>query len=382
MISLCMIVKNESHNLLRLLESVKNHVDEIIIVDTGSTDNSIEIALQFGANISQVGWNDDFSAARNHALIQAKGDWIIVLDADEQLVVSGESLQALVKKQPEAINVLTVGIFNFINDYTVVPYGSYPRIFRNHLGIHYEGRLHEQLTYGSQKISRSEIGLLPDSIRINHYGYQNNNLDRKNRQRYIPLMEKFLEEGDISLMLLHCLFDTYQSVGNSEGAERCIDIAMDRISLSLVTGILPNDQRWLPTWLYLLGCTCIEREDLETLWLIFQRGIEWFPKYPPFYNLIGSFLARMNLCLGAIPYFEKCLQLCMEGRENLIDIGIEIYEPLKVDELELQVMWNLAMAYITVSEKELAIQTLKQIIQLSPTHELAHDQLNRLIENT
>ena len=84
-LSLCMITKNEEKNISRCLNSVKEIVDEIIIVDTGSTDNTIEIAKSYGANIYHYDWTNDFSDARNKSLEKATKDWILVLDADEEL---------------------------------------------------------------------------------------------------------------------------------------------------------------------------------------------------------------------------------------------------------------------------------------------------------
>ena len=86
-ISLCMIVKNEGHNLHRCLQSVQGFVNQIIVVDTGSEDNTVEIARSYGAEVHFFEWCDDFAAARNHSLSFATGDWILVLDADEKLVI-------------------------------------------------------------------------------------------------------------------------------------------------------------------------------------------------------------------------------------------------------------------------------------------------------
>src|SRR4051794_40673333 len=82
-LSLCMIVKNESKHLANCLESVEGVVDEIIIVDTGSTDDTVEIAKSYGAKVYHYEWNDNFSDARNESIKYATGDWILVLDADE-----------------------------------------------------------------------------------------------------------------------------------------------------------------------------------------------------------------------------------------------------------------------------------------------------------
>src|SRR3989344_3837469 len=89
-ISLCMIARNEELYLEQCLNSVKDLADEIIIVDTGSTDKTKEIAKKFGAKVFDFKWVDDFSAARNESLKHAAKDWILVLDADETLDEKGK----------------------------------------------------------------------------------------------------------------------------------------------------------------------------------------------------------------------------------------------------------------------------------------------------
>ncbi len=84
-VSLCMIVKNEEDNLPRCLESIKDIVDEIIIVDTGSTDKTVEIAKSYGAKVYYLKWNNNFSEARNESLKYATKDWILILDGDDEL---------------------------------------------------------------------------------------------------------------------------------------------------------------------------------------------------------------------------------------------------------------------------------------------------------
>src|SRR3989344_2135515 len=92
-ISLCMIAKNEEKHLEECLNSVKELVDEVIIVDTGSTDKTKQIAKKFNAKIYDFKWVDDFSAARNESLKHATKDWILVLDADE--VLDKEALKVI-----------------------------------------------------------------------------------------------------------------------------------------------------------------------------------------------------------------------------------------------------------------------------------------------
>ena len=85
LISLAMIVKNEESTIAHCLETVKPIVDEIVVIDTGSTDKTIEIAKEFGASVHQFQWCDDFSAARNESLKHCSGEWVIIIDADEAI---------------------------------------------------------------------------------------------------------------------------------------------------------------------------------------------------------------------------------------------------------------------------------------------------------
>lgn len=84
-ISACYIVKNEAENLARSIDSLQGVADEIVVADTGSTDNTMEVARQLGAAVYSFPWQEDFAAARNFALSKATGDWLILLDADEYL---------------------------------------------------------------------------------------------------------------------------------------------------------------------------------------------------------------------------------------------------------------------------------------------------------
>src|SRR5436305_12332456 len=100
-ISACLIVRNEQDNLPRCLNSLRGVVDDLIVVDTGSTDGTVEIAEQFGARVFHFPWCDDFAAARNESLSHVESDWIMWIDADDELVQSQpRALRELCARQP------------------------------------------------------------------------------------------------------------------------------------------------------------------------------------------------------------------------------------------------------------------------------------------
>lgn len=164
MVSLCMIVKNEERYLPDCLASVGPFVDEIIIVDTGSTDRTVEIAAAAGARVFREEWRDDFAAARNRSLRHAVGDWILVLDADERLVGdSGALMRDLVEVSGVAAYLVKLQCPTHGGSALgTIPLRWLPRLFRNRIGARYEGVIHECLLpslRGKGKIVYSEVTL-------------------------------------------------------------------------------------------------------------------------------------------------------------------------------------------------------------------------------
>ena len=166
-LSLCMIVKNEEINLPRCLDSVKDYVDEIIIVDTGSTDKTIEIAKQYTNKVIESPWCNDFSYSRNVSLEYATGDWILVLDADEY-IENPKVLKKDIKRKKVDAYFTTIRCFesnksllHHVDDYNV-------RLFRNKPLYKYHGIVHEQVYYA---IAFYKGNLKKSDLLIHHDGY-------------------------------------------------------------------------------------------------------------------------------------------------------------------------------------------------------------------
>lgn len=189
-LSVCMIVKDEEEHLPRCLEHISKFADEIIVVDTGSTDNTITIAQEFGAKIYYYTWRGDFAAARNESLRHATGEWILVLDADE--VISESECNNLRQFINRALgNMYKVNIYNQAVDFTDTLVNQMIRLFKNSLGFYYEGTLHEQLRLPSG----TECNISDSPICIKHYGYLPNNIEKKDKhQRNKTILENFLKD--------------------------------------------------------------------------------------------------------------------------------------------------------------------------------------------
>lgn len=192
-ISACLIVKNEEKHLDRCLSSLKGVVDEIVVVDTGSTDRTIEIAQKYGAKIGHFEWVNDFSAARNYSLSLASGDWALWIDADEELHTesSGAFVEAVMRPQFGGYYIRIVNFLDPANpasQYVHTPL----RLFRLIPEITFEGSIHEQVL---QCFDRH--GLVTATLQnalLHHYGYQANDIQEKGKiERTVSMLEKELE---------------------------------------------------------------------------------------------------------------------------------------------------------------------------------------------
>ncbi len=191
-LSLCLITKDEEKNIKRCINSVKDIADEVLVVDTGSKDRTIEFAKECGARIIETKWQDDFSKARNVALDNAKSDWILFLDADEEIakddavkikeaIDSGKSdayLLKMINFAGSTLNVVTETHFS-------------TRLYRNKKSFRYKYPIHEQVVdINTGNSLHTEV----TDIKVLHYGYLNEiRLEKNKTQRNRKLLAKYLE---------------------------------------------------------------------------------------------------------------------------------------------------------------------------------------------
>lgn len=198
-ISLCMIVRNEETNICKCLMSALPVVHEIIVVDTGSTDRTLKLAMVYGAKVLHYKWDEDFSHARNLSLEHAKGKWILILDADE--VISQQDYDIIresVKERDVAYRVVTrnytnqTSLINFIqNDDSYREekgLGWIPtlkvRLFPNDTRIRFKGNVHEMV---DESIIETDINIKTAPFFIHHYGKLDILKDRQKGEKYYQL---------------------------------------------------------------------------------------------------------------------------------------------------------------------------------------------------
>lgn len=194
LISACMMVKNEEHTLGRCLESLKGFADEIVVVDTGSTDRTVEIAKQFGARIYHHPWQHDFSLHRNQSISYAKGKWVFIIDADEELCLSNggsfkdarNTLSRLDGKYPASALLLK----DIQKGREVMQFNS-SRFFKKG-SVRYEGIVHNQPQCNGQSVFNPHVFL-------KHYGYDLTPEKKEQKfERSKTLLHKQVETNQIT----------------------------------------------------------------------------------------------------------------------------------------------------------------------------------------
>ncbi|WP_151737170.1 glycosyltransferase family 2 protein [Paenibacillus tengchongensis] len=269
-LSLCMIVKNEARHLERCLSSVQGLVAEIIVADTGSRDDSRDIARSYGAQVINIPWEEDFAKARNRSLRAATRSWILVLDADE---AAGDW-------EPEALRLLldsrqADGYFlPFIHYVGGQAEGQYVtdnicRLFRNDERIRFTGSIHEEAASSIWALPGGHIAFA--QLPVHHYGYLERELQQKDKaNRNLQLIHAALAADPHSGMLRYALGAEYYQLGQYSGAA-------DQL-LPLLPGLSPDSgyaaDLYLKTAYALQACG--RREEAGT---VYQSGLSLFPDF-------------------------------------------------------------------------------------------------------
>ncbi|MDB9307655.1 tetratricopeptide repeat protein [Aphanizomenon sp. CS-733/32] len=229
-ISLCMIVKNEETTLPKCLGSVNNFVDEIVVLDTGSTDKTPQVAQQFGAKVHHFPWNNNFSSARNEALKYVTGDWILVLDADETLTYE---IIPLLKSVVSKEEYLVINLVRQEVGSTQSPYSLVSRLFRNHPDIYFDRPYHALIDDSVTAILTQEphwqIGYLP-GVAILHTGYQKAVINEQNKYaKAAASMEEFFSSHPNDAYVCSKLGALYMQMGKINGGMELLNRGLNQL---------------------------------------------------------------------------------------------------------------------------------------------------------
>lgn len=300
-ISACIIAKNESLHIANCIRSLKFVVKEINLVDTGSSDETIQIAIHEGAIIHKYNWNDDFSAARNFAISIASQPYILMIDADEALdqatITFLEEFINRPVKEPAAVTVRSI-----IDEHRTVN-SFLTRLFPNLQQYRYKGLIHEQLYYKNQPLERVQS----TNVVLNHYGYKEAEIQKKEKiDRNLILLRKQLQIEPDSIYTRFQIGQTHYVNGDYEEAIHYFDDTLQRISK---LELLPS---YLPTIFLSYGYCLLNTKQYDILDNLLNDASEFYPDFTDLFFLYGiSLIERKDIrnFTAIREIFEYCLHL-------------------------------------------------------------------------
>ncbi len=324
LLSLIMITKNNEADIERCLKSVQGLVDEIIIVDTGSTDKTKEIAEKYTYKVFDFKWTNSFSDAKNYALKWAKGKWVINLDADESISSKDhEKILELIKNAP--INIYgfsliqrnytsKIGQFGLVStkgdDYeeSKIAAGFVPRrivrLFKRDSRISFEGAVHDSV---EKSIINMNGRVIHASIPIHHFGMlHRDNLERT--KMYIEMEKSSLRENDF--------FQRYQlacqlhSINERDEALKWLDES------------LAINSKFHLAWLE-KGTICLENGNIKEAFLSLKEA-ESLGEHEMIYGHLGITHAQLSQFDEAIKYFRKAIKLNPKNADFYFNLGLAL----------------------------------------------------------
>lgn len=306
-LTLSMIVKNEEKYLQECLDSVKGIADEIIVVDTGSTDRTIEIAEKAGAKVYHFDWINDFSAARNYALGKSTGEWILYLDADERLAQkSHKELRKIISsKKKEACFCVVNSIGSATQKSNKM---RYARLFRNDRRIRFSGTIHEQIIYS---LRDEGYRLIDSEIEIIHLGYDISyeGLKEKARRNLSYLLNEYEKKKDPYTVFQ--LAQTYAVLNDKPNAAKYFS--------EVLNYNCPDFYR-AHSLRYLASCE-LEKNNLASALQFAERGLKVDSTQPLLHYVMARILIRQR-------NYEKAIEHTLHAfkcNNNAVKKDFEIY---------------------------------------------------------
>ena len=396
-ISACIIAKNEEKNLPRLLKSLKGKFDEVILVDTGSKDRTVEIAKGYGCKVVEHEWNG-FADARNRAVKEATGDWLWHFDADFELE-DDEFKKALLflKGAPKSVDGFFIGVRNldFKGDVRTVS----SHIFIHRKGIKWKGKVHESPTVKS-------AAYLP--VLVNHYGYSDPQVLLKKAERNLELLKEelsSLKEGsrDYNYRLFY-LLQTYNLLSFKEPhfIGKALKLAKEflektRNSLEVYGFYIVFAYNYYLSLLF-------RREDFSGMKRVLKEVGELGLELPEFYfysyklkRMEGKGDEALKELLSCVLLLDKMLSNPfvvpyggVSECYSLFESEVVKEEPLKVSEdklKEIRLLWrkeggrNLGVLLFWIEEEERKLKVIKKLAFRNPNDIFVYSVLIPLISN-
>ncbi|MEI5915465.1 glycosyltransferase family 2 protein [Bacillus albus] len=301
-LSLVMIVKNEEKNIERCINHIKEYVDEIIVADTGSTDNTKSILEKLPVFVVDIKWNDNFSDARNEAIKHSTGDWIIMLDADETITYFDKKIIREFMKKERIGAIKSTAKFEYQGS-EKESYIYTSRLFPRH--VRFSGIVHEQLD--------SDLEHYKVPIHIDHAGYYKTDKISRN----LPLLLKVLKEQESEPYYNFQIAREYRNIGDLEKRLYHLSVFFKNMDDGAYT------KGGIVEYLYAL----LEAKQYDTMLNVINETDYMMSEYPDFYFVKGLLYmeyvqqdpeSRFDL----IHEIERSYQTCLSIGENHSNGGV------------------------------------------------------------
>ena len=299
-ISLCMICRDEEKKIERCINSIKQVVDEIVVVDTGSVDKTVEIAKGLGARVFEIIWENDFAKAKNYAITQCTGDWIIFLDADEYFMLeSVNGLRELVrqadKKQKDYI---LCEIFNEV-DGNIRDSFKTVRIFKNTAEIRYKGRIHERIIRNQGELKGIDF---IDKLKILHDGYSTASMREKHKvERNLTILLEEYAKSPLNSDICYYLMQSYNALNDVEKVWEYASKAIQYNNGEVEASKIMCYER-------LIHICRIKDKEQSVAESLYKEAVEADKVYPDFDLRYGEYLFSKQQYDESIIYFNLCLR--------------------------------------------------------------------------
>ena len=315
-ISACTIVKNEAKNIESWLMGVRSFADEIIVTDTGSSDNTTALAEAGGARVVYFPWCNDFSAAKNFAIEQATGDWVVMLDADEYFDESSQKKMRQIIGRFHTKKIIAGLITPFINidinhDNKILSKAWQMRIFRREPYLRFVGKIHETLL--NLKPDDNREFMVTEELKFIHTGYSIDDIEEKYRRNLKILQEEVSRQGGANARQLAYLQDCYMGIHDYSKSIHYGRLALQHYEES---GLVGNERKVICQLLDAI--LQVQKEDYaEEL----SKALKKFPKFAELWVMRGRLLLGKKEFNAAEQAFRKAMHLQGGGVKSLQEIS-------------------------------------------------------------
>jgi len=326
-ISLVTITKNSEETVGKTLESVKDLVDEIVLLDTGSSDRTLEIAKSYNANIFFEEWENNFSKTKNNAIDKANGKWILFLDSDEYLQKNDlVKIREAIKKNDVGIFLLTQKSYKQFSSPTYI---KLQRLFRNLENIRFKYALHEIIPESSLKNHNLITDIL--DIEIEHLGYHSKELYKLKEKRNLNILKNLLLKQNLldDEFFHYAIYFLRSNLNISKQNSIEKDIGLKLINLKK---ILINNKSFIVNqdlfiFYSVISEYLIKYSMLENLDSFFFEAVQIFPKSPYILYKYAESYYKLGIYKKSIELLEKSINFNLNNCniEQLIDFGILDY---------------------------------------------------------